>query len=77
MPAAGRSQPMGGASVNNQSAGLSQTNTYNNANYMFMPNYPQNTNVNVKCTKNMTAGQPVRTVIISSHEMIELGFLLV
>ena len=74
MPTAGQSQTVG-----TQPAGYSQPMaTYNNnANYAPMPNYPQNTNINVERTENMTVGQWLGTVILSSLGIIGLIFLLV
>ena len=73
MPTANPSQPMGGS----QPAGYSQPTYNNNANYAPMPNYPQNANVNVERTENMTVGQWVGTLILSQLGIIGLIFLLV
>ena len=71
MPTGG--QPMG----NSQPAGYSQPTYNNNANYAPMPNYPQNANVNVERTENMTVSQWVGTIILSSLGLIGIIFLLV
>ena len=73
MPAANPSQPMGGA----QPAGYSQYTYNNNSNYAPMPNYPQTANVNTERTENMTVGQWVGTIILSSLGLIGIIFLLV
>ncbi len=73
MPAANPSQPMGGS----QPAGYSQSTYNNNANYAPMPNYPQTANVNTERTENMTVGQWVGTIILSSLGLIGIIFLLV
>ncbi len=73
MPAANPSQPMGGS----QPAGYSQSTYNNNANYAPMTNYPQTANVNTERTENMTVGQWVGTIILSSLGLIGIIFLLV